>query len=142
MNNSRIEDLIPHRGSMLLIERILELQATRSSAEVCIGQDSTFFEIDKGVPAWIGLEYMGQTAALMAGYQVSTGNMQASLGFLLGTRRYKAYVEYFKAGTILQIECEQAAIVGESLATFDCRINNNNQVLAEARLSVLRKQLP
>ena len=139
--DSQLFDYLPHRPPMLLLNRMLAVGDNFSRAEVNIQLDSPFIIGDKGVPAWVGIEYMGQTAALIAGHQQRQQKLAKHMGFLLGTRRYKTTVHWFTIGSQLVVECNQAAVVGESLATFDCKITDkqHNAVLATARLSVFRK---
>ncbi|WP_331344661.1 hypothetical protein [Cellvibrio sp. UBA7661] len=143
MIDSRIYDLIPHREPMLLINRIIELAGNFSCAEITISEQSSFFVAGKGVPSWIGVEYMGQTAALIAGYQLQQGTVAPHLGLLLGTRKYEVFVPYFCAGDVLQVRCSESAVVGESLANFQCEIINlrDQRCVARAKLSVFRKPL-
>lgn len=141
MKDQRLYDLIPHREPMLLIDRVVRVAADSAAAEVEISPDTSFFQNGKGVPAWIGLEYMGQTAALIAGYQLQQGLTQPHLGFLLGTRQYAMNTSWFQAGDILLVECHQAAITGEQLAQFVCSISRAGETLATAKLSVYRKPL-
>ena len=136
-----IFELIPHRPPMLLINTIEAVSAQASRAIVQIDEHATFFQKDAGVPSWIGLEYMGQTAALIAGYQLREGLTEPHLGFLMGCRNYQVWQEYFKPATKLLVSCTQAAIVGKSLATFNCTIQDDSskQEIAHASLSVFRK---
>lgn len=138
----QILELIPHRPPMLLINKIQSLNETGSQAIVVIDSDAPFVQ-PNGVPSWVGLEYMGQTAALIAGYQLREGLTKPHLGYLLGSRNYSAEQAYFDLGSQLLVSCTEAALVGDSLATFDCTIENNEskQVLAKASLSVFRKPL-
>lgn len=139
----RIYQLIPHREPMLLINRVIELGQTFSCAEIDIHENASFFLPGKGVPSWIGVEYMGQTAALIAGFQLEQGTVAPHLGLLLGTRKYEALVPYFVAGDVLQVRCTEIAVVGDSLANFHCDIINlrDNAPCASAKLSVFRKPL-
>jgi len=138
-----ILEMIPHREPMLLINNIESVDQKSSQASVIIDSETPFYQEDKGVPAWIGLEYMGQTAALIAGHQVKEGLSEPHLGFLMGSRKYETVVEYFKPQSNLTVVCEEAALVGESLATFNCTISNSHTgaILATALLSVFRKPL-
>ena len=142
--DAEILDLIPHRPPMLLINRIRSLSATASSAIVIIDQRASFFQAERGIPSWIGLEYMGQTAAMIAGFQIRQGLIEPHLGFLIGSRQYTAYLDFFKPETQLLISCSEAAMVGDNLATFNCTIEDaaSNKLLAEANLSVVRKPHP
>ena len=143
MIDSRIYDLIPHREPMLLLNRVIELGQNFSCAEIDINEQSSFFMAGKGVPSWIGVEYMGQTAALIAGYQLQLGTVAPHLGLLLGTRKYEARVPYFRAGDLLQVRCTEVAVVGDSLANFQCEIINlrDQRLCASTKLSVFRKPL-
>ncbi|MCW8108911.1 hypothetical protein OPS25_10445 [Alteromonas ponticola] len=144
--DKRLYDLIPHRPPMLLINRVLTVNASSSSALVTIDRETSFYEAEKGVPAWVGLEYMGQTAALIAGHQLQQGLVAPHLGFLLGTRSFNAECDYFEAGTI-KVSCNEKAVVGDGLATFECKIEIYTEeaqqaaCLATAALSVFRRPL-
>lgn len=138
-----LHELIPHREPMLLLSSVCELGDNFSTAEIIISKSSSFFMPGKGVPSWIGIEYMGQTAACIAGYQLQQGNVTPHLGLLLGTRKYEAFTAWFNEGDVLLVSCKEIAVVGEELATFQCEIRNKNGgvLYATAKLSVFRKPL-
>lgn len=137
-----IFDLIPHREPMLLINRILDLSARRAETLVKIDTD-TPFATTLGVPSWIGLEYMGQTSALIAGFQEREGLSEPQLGFLMGSRKYHSAADHFVLHQDLRIICEEGALVGSSLANFNCTIHqvSSDQLIASASLSVFRRPL-
>lgn len=141
--DSEILELIPHREPMLLINRLRSVSANSSEALVLVDEHTPFYQSGKGVPAWLGLEYMGQTSALIAGYQRREGLLEPHLGFLMGSRKYHTQAPYFKDGEDLIVLCEEAALVGDSLATFNCTISTqtSGQQLATAMLSVFRRPL-
>jgi len=145
-NKERFDDVIlrylPHRPPMLLVNRLIEISQNHSIAKVWIDEQAPFFT-EIGVPAEIGIEYMGQTAALIAGFQLEQGLSKPHLGFLLGTRNYSCRQDYFSPNQSLIVECREKALVGDSLATFDCliKIENQTEVIAQSNLSVLRKSL-
>ena len=148
---TEIYDLIPHRPPMLLINKIVSLTQNSSKSIVIINEKTPYYQNDNlqdkagdkiaGVPSWIGLEYMGQTAALIAGFQLREGLAKPHLGFLLGCRNYTVSKSVFRSDSELLVSCEEAALVGDSLATFNCNIRDkeNNDELANGSLSVLRK---
>lgn len=144
MNNrfsKAVYELVPHRPPMLLINDVISVDQYSSQANVFIDKDAPFYEANKGVPTWIGLEYMGQTAALIAGYQLKHGLTEPHRGFLLGTRHYEVDTGYFADKTVLVVTCQEKAFVGDSLANFDCSIcyDGQSNVLARANLSVFRQ---
>jgi predicted hotdog family 3-hydroxylacyl-ACP dehydratase len=139
--DSEILELIPHRPPMLLINRIVSVTSTESEALVMIDNQAPFYEPEVGVPTWIGLEYMGQTAALIAGFQQQKGLISEYLGFLIGSRKYETCTSYFDSGKTLRVVCREAALVGKDLATFECAISelDKEQSIATAMFSVIRK---
>ena len=141
--NYSLHELIPHREPMLLLSSVVELGDNFSTSEIIISNASSFFTQAKGVPSWIGIEYMGQTAALIAGYQLQQGTVTPHLGLLLGTRKYEAFTAWFEEGDVLLVSCKEIAVVGQELATFQCDIRNKNDgvLYATAKLSVFRKPL-
>ncbi len=138
-----LHELIPHREPMLLLSSVCELGDNFSTAEIIISKSSSFFMQGQGVPSWIGIEYMGQTAACIAGYQLQQGTVTPHLGLLLGTRKYEAFTAWFHEGDVLLVSCKEIAVVGEELATFQCEIRNKNDgvLYSTAKLSVFRKPL-
>ncbi len=140
--DAKILEYLPHRPPMLLVNNIIEVSNTHAVARVLVDQEAPFFT-EQGVPASIGIEYMGQTAALIAGYQLEQGTTEPHLGFLLGTRAYATRLEYFPADSILHVECREKALVGDSLATFECIIAfaEEDEPIAKASLSVFRKPI-
>ena len=132
-----VENYVPHRGVMLLLDRLVQADADGATAEVTVPQDGLFLQ-DQGMPAWVGLEYMAQTVAAWAGWQAVQAQQPVKLGFLLGTRKFVAERAFFAPGECLQVRvcCE---LVGENgLGMFDCRIQplGEDRVLAQARISV------
>ena len=63
-----IENYVPHRGAMLLIDRLVSADAEGAVAEVIVPRDGLFLQ-DAGMPSWVGLEYMAQTVAAWAGWR-------------------------------------------------------------------------
>lgn len=149
--DTAILELIPHREPMLLIHELLEVSASLSVALVHVDSTVPFYQAGRGVPAAIGIEYMGQAAALIAGFQQQQGQLTEHLGFLLGARDYQVATPFFQAGVSLRVECRETAVVGEGLARFDCAItaldgaaaseSDSAQVLATGKLSVFRQAL-
>lgn len=132
-----IAELVPHRGPMLLVDRLLEddLELVRVEATVKPGQR---FLTDEGLPAWVGIELMAQTIAAWAGARAKEAGLPVRLGFLLGSRRYEAAEAVFPVGTRLEIEARQELVAENGLAVFACRIFREGAVVATAHLNVFQ----
>lgn len=137
--SSDIEHLVRHRGPMLLIERLVEASDRHAVGEVRVTEHSSFYRPGRGVPAYVGLEYMAQTVAAFDGARrVETGEPPA-IGFLLGTRRYKSERNYFEAGELLSIRVEMV-FSENGMASFDCGISVEGEPCVVASLNVYRPE--
>jgi predicted hotdog family 3-hydroxylacyl-ACP dehydratase len=134
-----IEELIRHRGPMLLIDRLTEASERHAVAEVRISERSSFYRAGKGVPAYVGLEYMAQTVAAYDGALRAVTGEPPAVGFLLGTRRYAADRDYFAEGALLSIRVEMV-FSENGMASFDCSISADGVSSVTATLSVYRPE--
>lgn len=135
MTAQRIDTLVPHRGAMRLLDRVIEVDEEQAVAEVDVPFDGLFVR-DGAVPAWVGIEYMAQTIALWAGARAVQAGGPPRLGFLLGSRRYEARRAAFPSGVSLRVEARCELIGSNGLGVFDCRIVMDGDTVATARVSV------
>ncbi|CAN5265352.1 hotdog family protein [soil metagenome] len=129
-----VRELVPHREPMILIDRVQDAGEDFVVAEVRIKAGIPFFEAEVGVPAWVGIEYMGQSIAALAGVRAKRAERPIRSGFLAGCRRYVCSVPAFKPGSQLTIEVREVS-GGDPLSTFAAVIRDDG-VLAEAAISV------
>ena len=130
-----VADLVPHRGTMSWLDRILSVDTERVVAEADIAEDSLFLR-DGQLAAWIGIEYMAQTIAAWAGHRAHREGRAVALGFLVGTRRYDVHRQSFKVGECLRIEANCELMADNGLGMFACRILVGGELAASANLSV------
>jgi predicted hotdog family 3-hydroxylacyl-ACP dehydratase len=132
-----IRALVPHAGPMVLLDRVVSVDAESVCAEVRIKKDSLFYA-DGGVGAWIGLEYIAQAIAAYAGYHAALRGEAVKIGFLLGTRRYDCVRPAFALGSLIQIRARRVLQNDDGLASFDCRIDDENGLIAGASVTVFQ----
>ncbi len=133
-----IEQLLPHRYPMILIDRLVETDGRETICDVTITPQSMFREA-AGVPAFVGIEYMAQTIAAHGGYQSYQANEPISIGLLLGTRRLEMYCAFFQLGQTLRIRAVH--IWGQhELMRFDCTITTASSAspLQQAEINVFK----
>ena len=80
MTNYPIDELVPHSGTMSLLDKVVEYGEDWLTAEVTISPETLFLTND-AVPAWVGVEYMAQTIAAFAGILAKTHQQDVKLGF-------------------------------------------------------------
>jgi len=129
-----VSDVVPHSGSMVLLDRILDASEEDLTAQVTIGTNTLFLREKAYVPAWIGIEYMAQAVAAWAGVQENKVGNKAKIGFLLGARKYNCISSKFLLGDVLTIHIARKYQESE-LAVFDCTIHSD-KLLATSALNV------
>lgn len=132
---SRVENWIPHRGGMRLLDRILSVDEQQVVAEVDVPYDGMFVR-DGAVPAWIGIEYMAQAVSAWAGGRGRRAGGQPRPGLLLGSRKYEAHCASFASGSLLRVEVQCDLVGANGLGTFSCRILQDEREVATARIAV------
>jgi predicted hotdog family 3-hydroxylacyl-ACP dehydratase len=145
---TRLEDLsgmpasefVMHRGSMLLLDTLLESADDRTICEWRVNADDDFVETDLGVPAYVGVEFMAQCVAVHAGARARIIGLGPPLGFLLGARHFKAFVGHFEIGNVYRAACLELLRDDNGMGSYDCTILHGDKTVAEARLAVLEKE--
>lgn len=138
----KVAELVPHRASMCLLDSVVDAGADWLIAKAEIRADNIFC-LPAGVPTWIGIEYMAQTIAALAGLRELQQGSAVKLGFLLGTRKYSVNQPYFTVGSILKIKVEEVILGENGLGAFDCQIESDaNNCKAEGSLNVFQPPNP
>lgn len=130
-----IRSLVPHSGAMVLLDRVLAVDADSLRAEVAIRPESLFCGAD-GVGAWVGIEYMAQAIAAHAGHAARLRGEPVQIGFLLGSRRYECARPAFSVGSLLRVEIRCLLFAANGLGSYECRIEDEDGVAATATVSV------
>ena len=88
-----IEDLLPHRGNMLLLTRMLAADEERATCEAVPDAQAWYAEADGTMPAWVGIELMAQAIAAHVALIARRAGKSPRPGVVLGTRAYKSTVD-------------------------------------------------
>jgi len=136
-----IEAIVPHRGRMLLVNRLLARDEDSVVVGAVVNADNLFVE-DRGVPAWVGIEYMAQAISAWAGCRGLARGEPARIGFLLGTRRFTCAASHFAFGAELRIEARRELFGDNGMGMFSCRILEGDMELARAQVSVFEPPDP
>ncbi len=135
----KVEDYIRHRPPMRLVEEVVEGGEDGVSTTLVIRRDSTFFsEQLKGVPGWVGLEYMAQTAAVWVGMDDLRHQRPVELGFLVSARQYQVKQPVFPLDSHLRVTVRRQ--FGEDgIVVFNGEIRSDNgEELASAHFTAYR----
>ncbi len=129
-----IEDLLPHRGTMLLLDSLLATDEHHACAQARTDANAWYTDASGAMPAWIGIELMAQTIAAHVGWSKSRAGLPPKQGVLLGTRAYRSHVSAFSGA--LRVEARVAFRDDSGLGAYDCSIVSSDQVVATATVKV------
>lgn len=95
-----IEECIPHRGKMLLIDRILELEERRAVTLSEVKPSWPFFE-GSSVSNLVLIELAAQTAGICNGWfqKMTSGPDADNLGWLVGVKRADLRIDRIPASS-------------------------------------------
>jgi len=133
----RVEELVPHRGPMSLLDAIDDYGPDWLRASVT-PRPGTLFAMPAGVPAWVGIEYMAQAASAFGGIEQVQRGEQPSIGLLIGARYYRCMQDHFPYDTPLSVHVQIAMRDAEDFAAYNCRIELAGRVVAECTLKAYR----
>lgn len=133
----RVDQLVPHRGAMSLLESIDEYGEDWLRASLTTRTTSTFAQAG-GIPGWVGIEYMAQTAAAFGGIEQAQRGEPATIGLLIGSRYYRCMQEIIPFDTRLIVEARLSLRDAEDFAAYDCALSAHGQRIAECTLKAYR----
>ena len=135
-----IQNYLPHKGSMLLLDRIVDYGLERPFlvSEVDTTAENLFYRSEiGGVPAWVGFEYMAQSIAALSGVSVKsrTGG-DPKIGFIMSIRAFTTEVPSYPAGKTVSILVSEI-FREESIVSFDCSVSMDNTVVTKAVVNAI-----
>jgi predicted hotdog family 3-hydroxylacyl-ACP dehydratase len=133
-----IEQLLPHRGTMLLLDRILGSDDNCIEAERAVPDTGWYLDDAGRMPAWIGIELMAQAIAAHVSLCALLRGEAPKCGVLLGCRDYRATVDAVSPGERLRITARLCYRDESGFAAYDCAIENQGGTLAHAGLKVFQ----
>jgi predicted hotdog family 3-hydroxylacyl-ACP dehydratase len=131
-----IEELLPHRGTMLLLDRITNFDTETIYSEYTPRAHAWYCDERGHMPAWIGIELMAQTIAAQVGLVKRSQAAPPKQGVLLGTRSYAATQPFFMVGQTLCIQSTLIFLDDSGLGAYECSICVNDLEVASATLKV------
>ncbi len=131
-----IQDVLPHRGTMLMIDRLLFADATTATVECAPRANAWYADVNGDMPSWIGIELMAQTIAAHVGLLKLIQGAPPKQGALLGSQRYAATRCAFAAGVPLRIKAKVIYCEASGFSAYECCITVADQEVASATLKV------
>jgi predicted hotdog family 3-hydroxylacyl-ACP dehydratase len=135
------EELLPQKGSMCLLDKVLAADEQTLVATMTFKSDSLFCR-DGRIGSWVSLECMAQAVAAWAGYQGRQRGAAPRIGFLLGTSRFDCQRPWLEVDRQLRIEVCKEIQMEDGLGQFTGRMFDGEALVASAVITVFSPEDP
>ncbi|UJF22494.1 hotdog family protein [Shewanella sp. OMA3-2] len=134
-----VSEFIPHRAPMILIDSLISHQHDGLITQTHITSNSAYFDpLKQGVPSYVGVEYMAQSIAALAGVEALIQGLPIKVGFLLGSRKLQLHQSLFKLGQTYRTHVARLYQEESGLAVFDCQVFQHQILVAQANINVFQ----
>lgn len=132
-----IEELIPHRGNMLMIDEVISVDKNAMRCVATVGRNNLFLrhgELERSALP----EYMAQTMAAFVGYWGrKSGSTAPEAGYLVGAQEIVFGEHSVREGDQLVIDIVQEAVMG-AYGSYSGQVKVANAVVCQGVLKVIR----
>ena len=135
-----IRELLPHRGTAILIDEVLSESADSVCVAANIRRNHPYFMEGRGVPGWVAIELMAQAIAAHAGLVNRRANTGPRIGMLLGVRSFRTETRYFHEGQRLEITANRNFGDGGDIAACTCTIQCRGEIIAHGSLIIMQTE--
>jgi predicted hotdog family 3-hydroxylacyl-ACP dehydratase len=125
---------LPHGPGMLLLDRLAGYDAESVTCEVTIRPTSMFCDGARGVPSYVGIEYMAQALGAFTGIARLQKGRSVQIELLLGTRSYECSRPWFAPGLTLETRVELLYWDPDGVCAFACELRDGGQVIAKSEI--------
>ncbi len=131
-----LEDLVPHRGAMLLIDEILEVDDVSAVTKSRVARTWPMAD-EEGVSPLIFVELAAQTAGVCNGWERirKLGADSEQIGWLVAVKRADFYMEHLPFGLSITARAENTMIF-DKFREVTGRLHHGDQLLAEVVLQL------
>jgi predicted hotdog family 3-hydroxylacyl-ACP dehydratase len=139
IENEELASIIPHRGRMLLLSRVMEynLRERNLRAECHVTEDCLFYDhASGGVPGWVGFEFIAQAISALCGLRIREMGEEPRIGFIMSVSSMRIGLASFKAGSRLEIKVRECGSL-DMVYNFEGEIFLEGKKVMEGKLTVL-----
>jgi predicted hotdog family 3-hydroxylacyl-ACP dehydratase len=137
IEGSELLTLVPHKGKMLLLSRIIEydLEKRTLKSEYDIEPSCIFYDADLGgVPSWVGFEFMAQSISALSGFAARTKGEPPKVGVIMSVTNIEFFCPVIVSKAVIDISEE---IQLDKIFTFNCSVYSGNTLSSKGQLTVM-----
>lgn len=138
IENIRIEDLIPHRDRMKLVDEILEIDDQTARTSSVVTGDWPLAEAGLLSPL-ILVELVAQTSGVLEGWKARREGKAGTKGWLVGIKKADFLTDAIAPGTVLTTTVRMLYAL-QTYAVFAGTVEAASKVLARVELQVFRTE--
>ena len=134
-----LESLMPHKGRMLLLTRVLgySLEERTLTGEYHITDNCLFYDPEMGgVPAWAGFEFLAQAIAALSGIYSKKKGEAPKIGFILSISSVQMHVPFYPSGCIIELKVKEINSL-DQVSNFEGEIFLEGKKVMEGNLMVI-----
>jgi len=138
IEQEELQTLIPHKGKMLLLSRIIEYDIEHSiRAEYDITGNCLFYDpVLDGVPAWAGFEFIAQTISALTGIRSRERGDKPKMGFILSIPSMRMEIPFFKNGSTVEVRVKETDCTN-MIYTFEGEAFLEDKKVMEGKMMVM-----
>ena len=138
LSNLTLEDLLPHRGDMLLVQEVIEVNHNAARARFEVSKSWPMAD-DKGVHPLILVELAAQTAGVCNGWDriQKKGIDSEQMGWLVGVKKTEFFVDSLPFGKTIIGRAENTYDF-ENLRVVFCELTMDDTVIGTTTLQLFQ----
>ena len=136
--------LLPHKGKMLLLNRITEYDVNRGflCSEYDMSGDCLFYDPALGgAPAWMSFEFMAQSVSALSGLTGRIMGKPPMLGFILSVSSFEIKTPVLRPGETVRTSISEVTRVG-MVSTFRCTVFQGEAEVSSCQLMLMDVEDP
>ncbi|MFA6499042.1 MAG: hypothetical protein WC256_01915 [Desulfurivibrionaceae bacterium] len=138
LSDLTLEDLLPHRDSMLLVKEVLEVDSKTARALFLVEKSWPMTDA-QGVHPLIMVELAAQTAGVCNGWdRIQThGQDSNKMGWLVGIKKADFFIDSLPFGGIIIARAENTYSF-ENLREVSCEMHMDQKMIGKATLQLFQ----
>lgn len=140
IEHEELAKLVPHKGKMFIIDRIIEAnpEAWTIESETKITENFMFYDKTiKAVPNYACFEIIAQTIAALAGFYTRENNIQPKVGFILSVSNLNFDFDSIKSGETVRARAIREAVV-DNVFSFRAEILLDGKSAGNGKLTLMQ----
>ena len=133
-----LEDLLPHRGHMMLLEKVLEVDS-KHAITLCRVEKYWPMADEHGVDPLILIELAAQTAGVCNGLdRIQTKGLESEqMGWLVGIKKTEFFIHSLPFGSEIITSAENTYSF-ENLREVSCELHIENKLICKSTLQLFQ----